>query len=379
MALLAPLLLLVRLCTSFSSSPIAMAAKPGAGATLIATSPIRAGQVLVDEPPLISLAHSRDNEAAGGNSGTWFAPSDSYVLNLIETQLERLSDDDYKAYYQLFGYCGGVDRASNALDIFKTNAYPLERHSKVDYQQIISRGSSNRTSSLAAAGGVEGQPRRRSRAGVYKTISRINHSCQPNVCYSFDGSSGRGRVIATRDIAQGAELLNAYTSLFASASERQQYLATNFGFACDCYACSPSPGPGGDVYRVQTPADIARRLQSDERRRELGRLKEQVEQAVGLLQSGGAAAMSAIDAANHRRMQLLSEEGIATPDLLLEVLQSQLGAAVLVGGGEGGEGLLRLCSQAYALGVLCRGVHAPESLALRRLCNELRFCDDLSV
>ena len=366
-------LLVLLLCRPCRPSPHTMVAKPGAGATLIATRAIRTGELLVDEEPLIALAHSRDNEAAGGNSGTWFAPSDSYVLNLLEAQLDRLSDDDYKAYYELFGFCGaGVDRASNALDIFKTNAYPLDSNGKVDMIEIISSG--------AAAGRVERQPRKRSRAGVYRTISRINHSCLPNVCYSFDSSSGRGSIHAIRDIPNGAELLNSYIPLLAPASERKQYLATNFGFACDCRACR-SAYSSSDVYRLKTPGGISTRMRSDERRCELKRLKDQVERDVGALQGGADggsdALLTAVDRANHRRLELLGEEDIATPDLVLNVLESQLCAALLTGAG--GDATLRLCSQAHVLSVLSRGALAGDTLALRRAANELRSCDDLSI
>ncbi|KAJ7287122.1 hypothetical protein C8J57DRAFT_1652923, partial [Mycena rebaudengoi] len=74
-------------------------------------------------------------------------------------------------------------------------------------------------------------------SAVCESLSRINHSCSPNVMLCFDKPSLSFKLFAVRDIAKGEELTRSYTPIEIPAKERQEQLA-QYGFACTCGACS---------------------------------------------------------------------------------------------------------------------------------------------
>ena len=79
-------------------------------------------------------------------------------------------------------------------------------------------------------------------SGVYKTISRLNHSCAPNVVWSWikrDKSKVAKQVRVIRKIREGEELLVRYWGAheFASKDERQDGLSP-WDFSCTCEVCS---------------------------------------------------------------------------------------------------------------------------------------------
>ena len=79
-------------------------------------------------------------------------------------------------------------------------------------------------------------------SGVYRTISRLNHSCAPNVVWSWikrDKSKVAKQVRVIRKIREGEELLVRYWGAheFASKDERQDGLSP-WDFSCTCEVCS---------------------------------------------------------------------------------------------------------------------------------------------
>lgn len=97
-------------------------------------------------------------------------------------------------------------------------------------------------------------------AAVFLLASRFNHSCMPNVHYSWQhklGSSGPQVFHALRDIAPGEELTISYLGIRGtvdSATNRQERLMSCFKFKCVCSCC------------VLTGSA---RLESDSRRKEI--------------------------------------------------------------------------------------------------------------
>ena len=81
------------------------------------------------------------------------------------------------------------------------------------------------------------------KSGLYMTISRINHSCAPNVIWSWikgDKSRSVKRVRVCREIKEGEEILASYcvnVDLVLSKDERQKMLS-NWNFTCNCEVCS---------------------------------------------------------------------------------------------------------------------------------------------
>jgi len=60
----------------------------------------------------------------------------------------------------------------------------------------------------------------------------LNHSCEPNVTWSFEGRELR--VVATRDIQPGEELLMSYIE---DRDMRKEKLQVWWGINCECKLC----------------------------------------------------------------------------------------------------------------------------------------------
>lgn len=71
--------------------------------------------------------------------------------------------------------------------------------------------------------------------GVYPSASFFNHSCQPNACTVFEGTTLC--ISAIRDIAPGEEIVISYIDLGASLEHRRTELRKGFGFTCTCERC----------------------------------------------------------------------------------------------------------------------------------------------
>eukprot|EP01062_Namystynia_karyoxenos_P003676 TRINITY_DN11310_c0_g1_i1.p1 TRINITY_DN11310_c0_g1~~TRINITY_DN11310_c0_g1_i1.p1 ORF type:complete len:717 (+),score=171.33 TRINITY_DN11310_c0_g1_i1:116-2266(+) len=76
--------------------------------------------------------------------------------------------------------------------------------------------------------------------GVFPTVSRINHSCDPNVHGAWLSEAGRWRVRTIRDVPRGAELCTSYLPLEHTRAERQRRLQP-MGFSCCCPVCALPP------------------------------------------------------------------------------------------------------------------------------------------
>ncbi|PMD28840.1 SET domain-containing protein [Hyaloscypha variabilis F] len=69
--------------------------------------------------------------------------------------------------------------------------------------------------------------------------SMINHSCQPNSWWTFNGSEFQLR--AVRDIPTGEELSISYIGITASYRSRQENIIKDWGFECSCLLCKEGP------------------------------------------------------------------------------------------------------------------------------------------
>ena len=85
---------------------------------------------------------------------------------------------------------------------------------------------------------------RKNKSGLYKTISRINHSCAPNAVWSWiegDESKVEIQVRVVREIKEGDEILVSYlgsTNAFGSKDKRQEELRNRWDVTCNCEVCS---------------------------------------------------------------------------------------------------------------------------------------------
>ena len=83
-------------------------------------------------------------------------------------------------------------------------------------------------------------------SSVFGQVSRINHSCCPNVHHSWNELHGELTLHAACDIEEGTELSICYIPLAVARGVprqvRQERLRANFGFWCECEMCGgPAP------------------------------------------------------------------------------------------------------------------------------------------
>ncbi|KAH8197668.1 hypothetical protein TruAng_008172 [Truncatella angustata] len=124
---------------------------------------------------------------------------------------------------------------------------------------------------------------------MFPKIARINHSCRPNAANVWSQASGVRVIWAAKDILPGEEVTVTYAPLLKTSEERQSRLS-QYGFRCNCEACS-------DHYHT------------DSRRVRMGRLLTELEERLG---------RSTSDVANRRLLpkgrelsQMLEDEHLA--------------------------------------------------------------------
>lgn len=64
-------------------------------------------------------------------------------------------------------------------------------------------------------------------------IAKLNHSCKPNVRFSFNKNNGCMYVYATRDINRGNEICDSYLEN-KQIKDHKIYLEQHYGFICNC-------------------------------------------------------------------------------------------------------------------------------------------------
>lgn len=85
--------------------------------------------------------------------------------------------------------------------------------------------------------------------GLFTLYSWVNHSCSPNVAKSSNLTIKRLTVHATRDIKKDDQIFADYAdSTLHSKAYRQTWLEGNWGFVCQCRACT---NPEEDKLRGQ--------------------------------------------------------------------------------------------------------------------------------
>lgn len=75
--------------------------------------------------------------------------------------------------------------------------------------------------------------------GVFITISRINHSCEPNCAQRWDEEKKKMLVVPVKSIEIGEEITLTYLEDAGSmgVEERRESLMNDFGFWCGCERC----------------------------------------------------------------------------------------------------------------------------------------------
>ena len=194
----------------YKSSNFIVTAVGKKGLGVVATAPIKQGDLLLEEAPLLTFQNQSFQVLLGDLQEVLFdrASFDHWEQSLTETLQSNCSEEVRSKFWDLADVCCKSDKT--ALGIARTNAIGLSDDS----------------------------------AGLFLLLSRFNHSCNPNVYNTWQEDTGVQVLRATRDIAEGEELCISYLSflqLCAPRHERLGELSDRFGFDCLCGVCSRPP------------------------------------------------------------------------------------------------------------------------------------------
>lgn len=171
----------------------------GKGLGVIATRKIFRGEFLFREQPFITFDETAIDEVADEDS--------EHILRA----LAKHPEEEQKRFWGLADSCRSPGASKSARGIARTNGFP---HWNDDSQGCL-----------------------------YLTISRFNHSCNPNVQNTWQEEEGAEVLYANQDIELGRELSISYLSyseLCAPREQRRERLRRKFRFDCFCDTCSLS-------------------------------------------------------------------------------------------------------------------------------------------
>ena len=183
-----------------SPPPFHVSAVPGKGLGLLASRPLRRGDPIMSQSPVL-LVHRAFLESP--------APSDHHhSQRLLDSAVDALPDATRSLFLSQLGHFGGRHRVT---DILATNSF----------QTDIGSGE----------GGGEGH-----HYDNYPEVSRFNHDCRPNVAFRVDGGLVHWTT-AVRDVAAGEELGITYLDSFEPRAARRERALHAWGFKCGCEQC----------------------------------------------------------------------------------------------------------------------------------------------
>jgi len=89
-------------------------------------------------------------------------------------------------------------------------------------------------------------------AGLFLTVSRMNHSCRPNANHIWRPDLQKTVIFAARDIGVGDDICTSYgPSECLGTSGRRDYLRDRFAFECQCEMCMEGNDSGGDDRMIE--------------------------------------------------------------------------------------------------------------------------------
>ncbi|KAF9100544.1 hypothetical protein BGX27_000345 [Mortierella sp. AM989] len=195
---------------------------PDKGKGMFATQDIKRGTCIISEAPLVFV---------------------SPIVPKTMLALETMSKKN-KKYLLSLSNIYSEDEMPNVMGIIKTNALPLGQDAE------------------------EG--------GVYRVISRINHSCASNVRHTWNSRMQKEYIHATEDIAAGDEIFTSYLATLMPRSERLKQLQEDFRFECRCKLCTAASSEDYDttVTRINECSDLILKYASSNPRKSIGYVRE---------------------------------------------------------------------------------------------------------
>ena len=166
------------------------------------------GEQIFVERPLLTVPHTEFSFPPSLDRAEVDRRGKQLLTASVDKALARLDADASNRFFALSAaHCYQHD--SRSLGIFQTNAM--------------------RTSACGTS-------------SVFALVSRINHSCSPNVLHCWNERHGELTLHAACDIELGTELSISYIPLATAAGlshqARQARLRDSFGFCCECERCA---------------------------------------------------------------------------------------------------------------------------------------------
>ncbi|KAL0959204.1 hypothetical protein HGRIS_014483 [Hohenbuehelia grisea] len=206
---------------------------PGKGLGVVATRDLKANELVMSERALL-IAPAAPRIALRLPDTFTHEQIRQAGLHEREKMMEPLlyrMDEEYKKQYMALHNSHLEDGSGPLIGIVRTNSFEISG--------LYDRGFSE-------AGGREG-----GYLGVFNVLSRVNHSCSPNLSRVWDMPSFSMVVYASQDIPAGSELCISYISpSITPASARQTQLAP-YGFSCTCAACVGPRSAASDALRAR--------------------------------------------------------------------------------------------------------------------------------
>eukprot|EP00434_Breviolum_minutum_P009969 symbB.v1.2.008789.t1/scaffold536.1/size343967/5 len=187
------------------------------GKCLVAALDFDVGEVVLEETPLLEMP---DEQVLAFKTTSHYAAVWLYAQHYI-------SQEKFQQLLQL-GLSEGAATSGKAQEAKEALMEVPESEDALRFLIILMSNSFRFK-------GVNG-----STTALFELISRINHSCVPNVRMIGDGRPAQ--LVAVRPIKQQDELLLCYGGwetafLKSSWRDRQRHLFHNWGFTCACPRC----------------------------------------------------------------------------------------------------------------------------------------------
>jgi len=164
------------------------------GLGMVAKRDIPRGTILMRERPLVTFAIDLN----------------MVIMPKLPKALRRMNADKLAEYYGLHNCHETRDAVATIAGINLTNAFGITWPFDGDEYQ----------------------------SAIFKSISRVNYNCSPNVNFDWDHKSFCGTLVGERDIKEGEEITVSYIDGLQSTEQRRAELYEKYQFHCGCVICS---------------------------------------------------------------------------------------------------------------------------------------------
>ncbi|KAJ7641083.1 hypothetical protein FB45DRAFT_1021859 [Roridomyces roridus] len=219
-------------------SPIRLKEVPGMGLGLFATRGLKAGELIFSERPLLVAAQGVSPGGPDMPSTRTLTLEQQLQFDLDQLEkvlalvLERMCDED-KAAYMALKNSHPEDGSGPLTGIMRTNGLAVP-----GLRPEVTPGTAHAFCS-----------------GVRDMISRVNHSCSPNVRPHWNMLTFSFQVFATRDIAADEELTSQYIPFEGSTARRNELLKP-YDFVCTCASCKDPESDARRSYLAESDAPM---------------------------------------------------------------------------------------------------------------------------